>query len=97
MTARELVAQWQAEAIILRRRGAGESATLLEACAAELQAALATGAAEPVLLAEAAAASGYSVAHLRRLIAEGTLRNVSANGRVKVRVGDLPRKLRRAS
>lgn len=92
MTVTDVLARWRGDAAVLRRRGAGEYAALLDGCAAELEAVLTDGAAEPVTLAEASKASGYSVAHLRRLIAEGALRNVSSNCRVRVRVGDLPRK-----
>ena len=97
VTPAELRARWRADAAVLHRRGAEGAAVLLESCAAELDAALADGAPEPVTLAEAANLSGYSIPHLRRLIADGALRNVSANGRVRVRPGDLPRKLKRAS
>lgn len=92
MTLAELRERWGQDAAVLRRRGAEPSAALLEACAAELEAVLTSGQAEPVTLAEASELSGYSVAHLRRLIAASALRNVSADGRVRVRVGDLPRK-----
>lgn len=95
VTVPDVLARWRDDAAVLRRRGAEGHAALLDGCAAELDAALTAGAAEPVTLAEGARLSGYSVAHLRRLIAGGALRNVSANGRVRVRVGDLPRKLRR--
>jgi hypothetical protein len=36
--------------------------------------------------------SGYSIPHLRRLLAEGALRNVGAGGPVRLRRGSLPRK-----
>ncbi len=97
MTPDQLPESWRTDAAVLRRRGAEDAATLLEACAAELEAALREGTGAPVTLAEASDLSGYSVAHLRRLIADGALRNVSDNGRVRVRAGDLPRKLKRAS
>jgi len=92
MTARELVTQWQAEAAVLRRRGQEGGAVVLEGCAAELESALAAGDGERLTLAQAALVSGYSVPHLRRLIAEGSLRNVASEGRPMVRRGDLPRK-----
>jgi hypothetical protein len=95
MTLPELRERWRADAAVLRCRGAEGAAALLDGCAAELEAALTAGNADPVTLAEASDLSGYSVAHLRRLIADGALRNVSDNGRVRVRPGDLPRKLRR--
>jgi hypothetical protein len=48
--------------------------------------------AESVLLPEAAQLSGYSIEHLRRLVATGKIENVSANGRIRVRRADLPQK-----
>lgn len=97
VTLADLCAHWRADAAVFRRRGAEASAVLLEGCADELERAAEQASAAPVTLAEASALSGYSVAHLRRLIASGLLRNVSADGRVRLRVGDLPRKLKRAS
>ena len=92
MTFAELAAGWREDAAVLRRRGADGAATLLEGCAEELDAVQRENQAAPVTLAEAALLSGYSIAHLRRLISDGTLRNVSEDGRVRVRAGDLPRK-----
>lgn len=97
MTFAELCDRWRVDAAVLRHRGAEAAAVLLEGCAAELDAVQADRTAEPVTLAEASELSGYSVAHLRRLIADGALRNVSEDGRVRMRPGDLPRKLKRAS
>lgn len=92
MTLAELREHWRGDAAVLHRRGAEGYAALLDGCAAELEAALTDGDAEPVTLAAAAALSGYSVAHLRRLIGDGALRNVAATGGPRVRLGDLPRK-----
>lgn len=92
MTARELVAEWRRDAAVLRRRGAEAAAVALEGCADELEHALTAGDAEALTLPEAAAVSGYSPAHLRRLIVEGALRNVAPSGPARVRRGDLPRK-----
>ncbi len=92
VTVTDVLARWRGDAAVLRRRGAEDYAALLDGCAAELEAILSDGAWESVTLVEGSRASGYSVAHLRRLIAEGVLRNVSNNGRVRVRRGDLPRK-----
>jgi hypothetical protein len=91
-----LVRQWRHEAELLRRRGAQEPATALASCADELEVRLADWEREPVSLEEAARLSGYSVAHLRRLLADGVLDNVAANGGTLLRRGDLPRKPKRA-
>lgn len=87
-----LAEHWRADAATLRRRGCLEAARLLESCADELDQVLAAGENEAVSLAEAARVSGYSPAHLRRLIADGQLRNVAEKGPTRVRRGDLPRK-----
>lgn len=92
MTLAELVARWRSEAEALERRGCVEAARLLTSCADEAEAALAGADAEPLPLAEAAKVSGYSVAHLRRLISVGLLRDVAERGAPRVRRGDLPRK-----
>lgn len=87
-----LVDRWRAEAKLLRRRGADPQAAVLEGCADELEHELSAGDREELTLARAAMVSGYSVAHLRRLVADGELRNVAATGPTRVRRGDLPRK-----
>lgn len=87
-----LIAQWHSDAENLRAWGAGEWARVLERCAEQLADALAEREDETLTLAEAAAHSGYSVSHLRRLIAHGTLRDVAETGASRVRRGDLPRK-----
>lgn len=92
MTGATLIATWRTEADVLRRRGQASAAELLEGCADELARVVAAGEGEQMTLSEAALLSGYSVAHLRRLIAEGDLRNVATEGRPMVRRGDLPRK-----
>lgn len=85
-----LAARWRSDAQVFRRYGAAGRARMLERMAAELE--LSTGADEcaTVDLSTAAALSGFSRAHLRRLIREGKLTTV-ADGAL-VRVGDLPRK-----
>ena len=64
-------------------------------CADQLDAYAATEAAETLSLEQAAAASGYSVAHLRRLISRGVLDDVGTDGVVALRQQDLPYKARR--
>ncbi len=92
MTPRELARAWRTDATVLRKHGAEVLAGSLEQCADELEHVLAAGGDDVLTLAEASVASGYSVAHLRRLIASGVLRNVSKAGRPRLRRADLPRK-----
>ena len=92
MTLAELCAHWRADAATLARRGCPDAARLLDSCADELAACLTAGQEDTLTLADAARESGYSVGHLRRLIAEGRLRDMAPTGRPRVRRGDLPRK-----
>lgn len=87
-----LAARWRADAEVLRRRGCAEAACLLESCAGELEDCGALVQDEHLPLAAAARESGYSVPHLRRLIAQGRLAAVPSQGPTRVRRGDLPRK-----
>lgn len=91
VTPAELVARWRAQAAEYER-DRQPAAAVLERVAGELEAALARRDDEILPLPAAAAACGYSVAHLRRLVTNRQLENVSPNGRVLVRRGDLPRK-----
>lgn len=51
---------------------------------------------ERLSLTEAAAASGYSVDHLRHMVAEGRIPNAGAKGTPRIRRGELPRRVRKA-
>ncbi len=92
MTLAELRKRWTADASTLRQWGAEDEAQVVERCARELAEALDTHDDEALTLAEAAAESGYSVSHLRRLIAQNKLRDTAQVGPPRVRRGDLPRK-----
>lgn len=92
MTLAQLATSWRSDAETLRRRGCEEAARLLATCADELDEARSAGDDEPLSLADAAQVSGYSRAHLRRLLADGALRDVAARGAPRLRRGDLPRK-----
>ena len=92
MTLVELCERWQADASTLRQWGAKDEAQVVERCARELAEALGTHDDEALTLAEAAAESGYSVSHLRRLITQNKLRDTAQVGPPLVRRGDLPRK-----
>jgi hypothetical protein len=70
-------------------------AALSRVIAQELRSAISAEEDRPMSLAEAAAHSGYSEAHLRRLVKLGrlrTLRPPGTRGRLRFRLGDLPRK-----
>lgn len=67
MTPRALVDRWQAEAELLRRRGAPAQAEALESVARELAEALEANDLEELTVAQAAAESGYSESQIRRL------------------------------
>src|SRR5690606_3238278 len=86
-----LVSEWRSEALTLRHRYSDERlASVCEAHALELETALRTSLDESVTLQEASRISGYSYAHLRRLMDSGAIRNVGKRGAPRVRVGDLP-------
>ena len=92
-----LAVSWREEAQRLRTLEAHGQAAALEQAASQLDARIAAWALEPLTIREAAAESGYSEEHLRRLAREGQL-PVQPNGgpksRIQVRRGDLPIKRR---
>ncbi len=92
MTPDELLDRWHSMADSLREFGADAQAGTLEKCADELAACLAERNGEELTLSEAHEVSGYSEKHLRRLIAQGRLRDIAQTGATRVRMGDLPRK-----
>ncbi len=90
-----LAVTWREEAERLRTLEANGQAAALEQAARELDAAATAWASEPLTISEAAAVSGYSEEHLRRLAREGHLpvqRNGGPKSHIKVRRGDLPTK-----
>ena len=89
---KHLIAQWRHDAERLRTWGCDGQATILERCADELDAHAASVADATLSLDEAATASGYSVAHLRRLVAQGVLSDVGTNGVTALCQQDLPYK-----
>lgn len=92
----ELASEFRSEAELLRRWGADE-ATAAEHAAERVEKALRTWQNEELTVVEAAAESGYSAAHIRRLLAECRLENAGSQGRPRIRRGDLPRKPSRQS
>lgn len=88
----DLVASWRADATRLRAWGCDAQAAILERCATDLEE-HAAGLGNAALSPEAAAAeTGYSTAHLRRLIARGVLADVGQNGETAVLRRELPYK-----
>lgn len=92
MTAHPLTDRWRQEAALLRRHGAIEAATTKELCADELAVYQVERGLEHLTLVEAASESGYSAAHISRMLAEGRMENVGVENHPLVRRGDLPRK-----
>ncbi len=86
----DLAGRWRSDATRLRAWGCDDQATILEHCAGELEDHLVSMADVTLSLDAAAAATGYSVAHLRRLIARGVLADVGQNGDTAVLRRDLP-------
>lgn len=83
---------WRRRARTLRRYGGEASAMALERCAAELDAALRREEDTTLTLTEAAGVSGYSAAHLGRLVRRGTIPNAGRPGAPRIALRDLPRK-----
>jgi len=96
MTEAEFIAKWEARAADYEQVGAHVSAATLCRAFLEDLASVRTAIENRVLsLKDAAASSGYSAAHLARLVKQGklrTLRPPESRGRLTFRQGDLPRK-----
>jgi hypothetical protein len=91
VSARDLPSRWRLQADQLERF-APAAATAFRDAAAELEAALRAEADELLSLSEAAELSGYSVDHLRHLVADGAIPQAGRRGKPKVRRGDLPKR-----
>ena len=91
-----LLDDWRRHAGTIRQYGGEAPARALEACAAELEAALRRKARTVLTLKEAARATGYSASHLGRLVRAGTIPNAGRPGAPRIALGDLPRKVRAA-
>lgn len=87
-----LVDSWRADATRLRAWGCDDQAQVLERCAGEMEEHVAAMADVALPLEAAAAETGYSVAHLRRLLARGVLADVGQNGETAIRRRELPYK-----
>ncbi|MGH8545698.1 MAG: hypothetical protein ACREX3_19165 [Gammaproteobacteria bacterium] len=87
-----LAAEWKAEAETLRRWGATQQATALDACADRLLGWWEEELYRRVSTEEAAELSGYTRSGLERLRAEGKLTNAGEEGKPAYLLGELPRK-----
>ena len=90
-----LVKRWHAQAELFRRRGQDATAVLIESLADELEGDLGEWEDEHLTIKDAAAESGYSEEHLRRLVREGKLDGERAPGgksHIRLRRVDLPTK-----
>ncbi|WP_420128151.1 hypothetical protein [Longimicrobium sp.] len=88
-----LASAWREEASGLRRRyGLRQLASLCEAHAAELEEALVRAEGRLLTLREASAESGYSIAHLRVLLASGALTQAGRRGAPRVLSSELKKK-----
>ncbi len=83
---------WRTRARTIRRYGGDTQAVALEACAADLEAALRQRDDTTLTLIEAARESGYSADHLGRLVREGKIPNAGRPGVPRIALRDLPRK-----
>jgi len=90
--AEDLPREWREKAKELRRFGADEAASTLEACADDLEETWRVWSTEPITLEEAEAESGYSYSRLQQKVASGEIRNIGEPGKPRVRRADLPRK-----
>jgi hypothetical protein len=89
-----LLDQWREEAELFERRGQLSLAAMARSFVADLEAFERERAFEALTLKEAAAESGYSEAHLGRLVSEGKLRNAGEKGSPRIRRRDLGKKPR---
>ena len=85
----DLPATWRDKAGIFRDHAEEPLARAYEACAGELEQALAEDSQAPLTLSEAAEASGYSADHLGRMVRQGKIPNAGRRGAPRIRRADL--------
>lgn len=88
----DLAAQWRERAGQQRELGADAQAKTLEWCADRLEEQVREWQSEKLTIERAAAESGYSETHLRRLLREGTIPNAGEEHHPRIRRYHLPRK-----
>lgn len=90
---RKLPAVWRERAEYVRdNAGAEQAAHVWEKAASELEVVLRDSGLEPLSLDEAEAESGYSRAHLRRLLRQGVIQNAGTESHPLILRSQLPRK-----
>jgi hypothetical protein len=87
-----VLAEWRARAETAALLADSRAAHVLRLCATELERALRDAGDTPLTLSEAAAESGYSVEHLRRLVSEGKIENAGRKHAPRIRRAHVPRK-----
>lgn len=93
MKLEDLAAAWRARAVELRQWAAADgAATALERAAEELEESVRSTNAELLTLRQASIEGGYSVDHLRHLVAEGIIPNAGRKGAPRIRRAEVPRK-----
>lgn len=92
----DLAARWRLKAEQLERF-APAAATAFRDAALDLESELRAVEDETLTLSEAAQSSGFSVDHLRHLVAAGAIANAGRKGAPRIRRADLPRRAPKAT
>jgi hypothetical protein len=87
-----LVAEWRREAELFERRGLTSHAAMARSFADQLEAHEREHALESLTVPRAAEESGYTVAHIRRLVEEDRIPNAGERYAPRIRRCDLPKK-----
>jgi len=88
----DLSPSWRSLAETFREHAAEPLALAYERCAEQLDLALAQADDELLTVTQAAAETGYSQRHLRRMVADGTIRQAGTPNRPRLLRSELPRK-----
>lgn len=88
----DLVAAWQDDAALLRRRGAKAPADTLLSCATDLAEQIREWQLEALTLEQSVVESGYSYSTIQKLVSAGVVENVGKKGKPRIRRCDLPMK-----
>jgi hypothetical protein len=94
---KQLAADWRAESVNLKRRGAHCQAEVMLSCAEDLEQRAQQWTLETLTLEEAAEESGYSYSALQQKISKGEMRNAGTKYRPRVYRCDVPKKSTRQS